>query len=186
MRVISGEAKGHKLRTPRGRNTRPTTDRIKESLFNIISSDLYVCNFLDLFSGYGSIGIEALSRGAKECIFVDDFNECKEVIETNLKFTKLFDKAKIYKKNVFDAILILGKENKKFDIIFMDPPYNEGLAEPALKAIVDNSILEESGYIIVESSSRLPIPKVPNLKILRKKDYKTTIMTFFGLEDKNA
>lgn len=186
MRVISGQARGHKLRTPEGRSTRPTTDRIKESLFNIISPDLYDCEFLDLFSGSGAIGIEALSRGAKESIFVDSSNKCKEIIESNLKFTKLFDKAKVYKKDVLEAIYLLGREDKKFDIIFLDPPYNEGLAEPTLKAIIDSDILNKQGYIIVESSSKLPTPKISNIKQLREKNYKTTTMTFFGLEDKDA
>lgn len=183
MRVISGSARGHKLQAPEGINTRPTTDRIKESLFNIIAYDLPECQFLDLFSGSGAIGIEALSRGAQRAVFVEESAVCKNIIESNLRFTKLFDKAQILKKEAVSAIYSLGEAKECFDIIFMDPPYNKQLAEPVLSAIVNTKVLKKDGYIIVERSSKLEPPHGSGLKIIREKDYKTTIMTFMVLED---
>lgn len=183
MRVISGTAKGHKLHTPEGLDTRPTIDRVKESLFNIIAYDLSQCRFLDLFSGSGAIGIEALSRGAQKAVFVDESNICEQVIERNLNFTKLYDKAIILKKDALSAISYLHSTNESFDIIFMDPPYNKGLIEPTLTAIINTKVLKKEGYIIVEHSSKVPIPSIKGLKIVREKDYKTTSMTFMILED---
>ena len=100
MRVIAGTAKGHKLKAPKGMDTRPTTDKIKETLFNIISQDIYDSNFLDLYSGTGAIGIEALSRGAKKAVFIDKSHICKMIIEDNLIHTKLKDKGIIYQIDV--------------------------------------------------------------------------------------
>ena len=105
MRVIAGAAKGHNLQTIEGLATRPTTDRIKETLFNIIAFDLPECSFLDLFAGSGGIGIEALSRGADEAVFVDAAAECQAVIEANLKHTKLQDRARVMKTDVLTAAL---------------------------------------------------------------------------------
>ena len=183
MRVISGLARGHKLLSPEGMDTRPTTDRIKETLFNIIALDLPEIQFLDLFSGSGAIGIEALSRGAKKAVFVDFSSKCKEVIEYNLNHTKLSDKAEVYCMDTVSAINMLGAKGEKFDIIFMDPPYNMGFYEPVLKAIKSSKILSDDGYIIAERSPKVSIPEIEGLKILREKEYKTTVMTFMALED---
>lgn len=181
MRVISGAARGHKLYAPEGNNTRPTTDRIKESLFNILAPDLQGCMFLDLFSGSGAIGIEALSRGSECAVFVD--SESGKLIEKNLLKTRLDNKARIYSRDVIDTITMLGKNNEKFDIIFMDPPYEGGYVLPVLLAIVKAQILKKGGYIVVEGGSQCPFPSVSGLKIIREKDYKTTIMTFLILEE---
>lgn len=183
MRVISGTAKGHKLYTSEGLHTRPTTDKIKESLFNIIAYDLPECKFLDLFSGSGSIGIEALSRGAQKAVFVDESDICKQIIEKNLNFTKLYEKAIILKRDILLAISYLHCTNEKFDIIFMDPPYDKGLIEPTLISIVNANLLKEDGYIIIEHSFKVSIPPIKGLKVMREKDYKTTSMTFMVLED---
>ena len=114
MRVISGSARGLKLKSPEVLNTRPTTDRIKESLFNIISPYLYNCSFLDLFSGSGAIGIEALSRGAKDATFVEFNKNSIETIKQNINLSKFKEKSTIYNLDVVEAINILGNNNKKF------------------------------------------------------------------------
>ncbi|HCT65013.1 MAG TPA: 16S rRNA (guanine(966)-N(2))-methyltransferase RsmD [Lachnospiraceae bacterium] len=183
MRVISGKARGHKLAAPEGLDTRPTTDRIKESLFNIIAPDIYDCEFLDLFSGSGSIGIEALSRGAKKAVFVDSGKKALEAIEYNLNHTKLIDNAKIIRTDVFAAIKMLGNENAKFDIIFMDPPYMSGLYKPTLMAILAADILNKDGCIIAEHPAKVELPVAEGFKIVRTKDYKKTVMSFWTLED---
>ena len=182
MRVISGTAKGHKLVAPEGKDTRPTTDRNKESLFNMIAPDLYDAVFLDLFCGSGAIGIEALSRGAKKAVFVDSSRQSRESTQRNLQHTKLEQKAELLNQDVFSAIRLLKNRNERFDIIFMDPPYEEGLVAPVLEAIVLSSLLREDGYVIVERGAKTLPPKVQGLKIIREKDYKTTVMTFMVLE----
>ena len=178
MRVISGQARGHKLKAPEGLSTRPTTDKIKESLFNIMAPDLYECEFLDLFSGSGAIGIEALSRGAQKAIFVDSSEICRNIIEENLKFTRLDAKAVVLKMDIFQAIEKLGACKNSFDIIFLDPPYESGITVPVLKAIVKADLLKADGYIVVERSSKLGLTEVEGLTVFREKDYKTTTMTF--------
>ena len=183
MRVISGNARGHKLAAPGGLDTRPTTDRIKESLFNIIAPDLYDCEFLDLFSGSGAIGIEALSRGAKKAVFVDNDKQAIEAMEYNLNHTKLMDRAEIFKAEVMTAIKALGAKNAKFDIIFMDPPYMAGLYKPTLSTILSEGLLNKDGYIIMEHPARVELPAVDGFKVVRRKDYKTTVMSFWTLED---
>lgn len=183
MRVISGSARGCNLVAPEGLDTRPTTDRIKETLFNIIAFDLPGCRFLDLFSGSGAIGIEALSRGAEKAVFVDSSEKCRKVIEHNLKHTRLEDRAKVLTKDIISAIDYLAKTGEKFDMVFMDPPYMEGFTEPVLTALAGSGILEEDVKIIVERSSKTEMPSVEGLTIYREKEYKTTIISFLTLEE---
>ncbi len=181
MRVISGSARGCNLVTPEGLDTRPTTDRIKETLFNIIAFDLAECRFLDLFSGSGAIGIEALSRGAEKAVFVDNSAESKKAIEKNLKHTKLEGKARVISKDVFAAIESLKTSGEKFDIVFIDPPYMKGFNEDVLKALVKAEILADGCRIILERSSEVDAPNVDGLVIYREKNFKTTVMTFMTL-----
>lgn len=180
MRVISGSARGHKLKAPKGLTTRPTTDRIKESLFNIIAPDLYGCTFLDLFSGSGSMGIEALSRGAVRAVFVDSDRQSNSVISDNLKATRLSEKAQVMQCDVRTAISRLGRSKESFDIIFMDPPYNKGFVESTLTYISEEKILNPDGYIIAEMSVEDNMPHISNLEAVRVKDYKITKMVFFS------
>ena len=182
MRVISGSARGRKLVTPEGLATRPTTDRIKETLFNIIAFDLRESKFLDLFSGSGGIGIEALSRGASEACFVDFSMESIGCIKQNLEATRLFDKAGVLEMDVFSALELLARQNKKFDIVFMDPPYNMQLVDKALRWIEKGELLSEDGFIIAEMDINEDIPRPDKLKVYRVKDYKTNKMVFYRLE----
>lgn len=178
LRVISGSARGLKLKAPDGLSTRPTTDRIKESLFNIISPDLYDCRFLDLFSGSGAIAVEALSRGAQKAVLVDSDFKSIAVIKQNLKSARVEQRAEVMKCDVVAAVSRLGARQEKFDIIFMDPPYNRNFINSTLNAIVNADILDDDGYIIVEQSQDDPVPDVNGLDIFRIKDYKITKMTF--------
>lgn len=182
MRVISGSARGLKLKAPDGMSTRPTADRIKESLFNIISADLYESRFLDLFSGSGSIAIEALSRGAKEAVLVDADFKSAAVIKQNLKASRLEGRAEVFNCDVISAINRLGKRGDKFDIIFMDPPYNKDFVNAALSAVVKADILSDEGYIIAEQSQKDAVPDINGLNVFRIKDYKITKMTFLQKE----
>ena len=178
MRVISGSARGLKLLSPEGLHTRPTTDRIKETLFNIMQPDIYLSDFLDLFSGSGAIGIEALSRGAEICVFVDNAASSAKIITKNIEAAHLSDKARVIKSDVFDALSDLGKTGGSFDIIFMDPPYAEGFNEPVLKKIVESGVLKPDGYIVLERSSDVKLSYIDGLEIFREKIFKNTTLTF--------
>jgi len=178
MRVISGSARGLKLKAPKGYDTRPTIDRIKESLFNIIANDLYNINFLDIFSGSGGIGIEALSRGAREAVFIDSSKESFDVISENLKSARLYERGYVIKSDVFAAISALGREKRKFDIIFMDPPYKKGLVEETLRTVQNADILAENGFVIAEQASDEPDISVDRFNVFRIKKYNKIKMTF--------
>ena len=184
MRVIAGAAKGHNLQTIEGLATRPTTDRIKETLFNIIAFDLPEASFLDLFSGSG--GIEALSRGAAEAVFVENAAECQKVIQANLMHTKLQGRARLLQTDVLSALDRLAAEGKKFDIIFMDPPYEAGLYTSVLERIAENGLLKAAGNLIAEGSSQIALTIPKGMKILREKVYKTTTLTFLCAEEENV
>ena len=146
MRVISGIARGTKLLAPKI-GTRPTSDRAKESIFNIIAERIPDSNFLDIFAGSGAIGIEALSRRARHAVFIDNSKEAIKIIRQNLEKTKLSDRA-----TIFDDILKIGRQvaAPTFDIIFMDPPFDKNLIEPTLDIIISKNILSPTGLIIVE------------------------------------
>lgn len=185
MRVIAGKARGTKLISPEGLETRPTTDRIKESLFNIIAPDLYDCLFLDLFSGSGGIGIEALSRGAKEAVFVDMSKDAFKCIKTNVEKTRFTQEAVIFNSSMELALNQLGKENKKFHIIFMDPPYNKDVINDTIELIVKYGLLVPKGYIIIESDSLYTITHSKELILYKEKKYGGTTMSFLkGTEDR--
>lgn len=186
MRIIAGKAKGHKLETPEGLATRPTTDRIKETLFNMIAFDLPGCRFLDLFAGSGAIGMEALSRGAEQAVFVENAAACQEVIVRNLAHTKLGEGARLLHMDAADALDRLAEENAAFDIIFMDPPYAAGLAEPILEEILKKNLLNGDGYIVWERAAQIPLELPAGFEILRQKEYRTTVLTFLRPEDRTT
>ena len=151
MRVISGTAKGTKLSSIESLSTRPTLDRVKESLFNILQNKIEDSTILDLFSGSGAIAIEFLSRGAKQAYLCDNNLAAIKMINANLDKTKLIDKAIIMKKDYRKALEILKKENIQFDIIFLDPPYQSDFAVDATKRILSLNLLKEKGTIIIET-----------------------------------
>lgn len=148
MRVISGIAKGISLESLEGNKTRPTLDRVKEALFNILQNDIRDTYVLDLFAGSGALGIEALSRGAKFCVMADKSNEAIKIIMKNLQKTRLEENAKVIKN---DYIKTLDSLNEKFDLIFIDPPYAENIAIDAIKRIVESDLLAEYGIIVLET-----------------------------------
>ena len=147
MRVITGKAKGITLSTPKGFNTRPTADRVKEALFSVIQFDIPGARVLDLFGGSGQLGIEALSRGAKSAVFVDASEEACRLIRENLKRTKMETEGKVFR---CDYQNYLKRCKESFDIIILDPPYAEVFLENALKMITEIDILQSGGIIITE------------------------------------
>lgn len=174
MRVIAGKARRLPLKTPSGMDTRPTTDRIKETLFNMLQDELYEVNFLDLFSGSGGIGIEALSRGAAKAWFVEQNRNAAAVIQENLAFTHLNDQAEVMVTSAVSAIMML-QGSVKFHVVFMDPPYGKGLEKEILRHPAFLSILEDNALVIVEADLNTDLlpEEIPGLHILKEKIYKT-------------
>ncbi len=154
MRVISGVARGTHLDTLKGENTRPTLDRVKESLFNIINSELEDSVILDLFSGSGAIGIEALSRGAKLAIFCDNSKEAIKIIKQNIEKVRMKDKSVVYLSDFQVALKKVKTENIKPDIIFLDPPYKSNGIIKSLELMLSLDILKEDTLIIAETDEK--------------------------------
>lgn len=181
MRVISGSARSLRLKTVDGMDTRPTTDRIKETLFNIINPSVYDSVFLDLFSGSGGIGIEALSRGAREAVFVESSPKAMSCIKDNLQYTRLAPKAITLTADVMDALYRLEGE-KTFDIIFMDPPYERGLEQKVLEYLSESDLVYEDTLIIVEASKNTDFSYAGDLgfDVIREKMYKTNKHVFLA------
>jgi len=148
MRVISGTAKGTKLDSLDTLETRPTLDRVKEALFNIIQTEIYDSIILDLFAGSGALGIECLSRGAKKAIFCDKSKEAYNIIKRNVEKTRLNEKTVIFNKD-YDKCLDYLEE--KFDIVFIDPPYNTNLAVDALSKILEKKLLSDKSIVVIET-----------------------------------
>lgn len=173
MRVIAGTARSMPLSTPKGDATRPTTDRIKETLFNMLQSYVPGCVFVDAFAGSGGIGIEALSRGARHAYFIDNSAESIKCITDNLKFTRLDDKATILRSDISGALRLIKEDS--VDVIFADPPYMGGYEYPFLSALSGKSFVTNDTIIIVESDLDTDVSFASGLgfDIIKEKCYKT-------------
>lgn len=184
MRVIAGTARSLRLKTPDGMDTRPTTDRIKETLFNILAPTIPDGEFLDLFSGSGGIGIEALSRGAAHAYFVDNSRKAVQVIRENLIHTRLEDRADILAYDAVSAIRLLEHSHGAFDVIFMDPPYRKNWEREILSALAQSRLADEQTLIVIESDRETDFPYLNELPfaIRRVKEYKTNKHTFLYKE----
>ena len=171
MRIISGKARGTKLYTLEGNLTRPTLDRVKESLFNILQNDISDCVFLDMFSGSGAIGLEAASRGAKNVILCDKNKQAIEIIEKNIQKTHLENNVVLYKK---DFENMLDNLNEKIDIVYIDPPYKTDLAYKAVKKLLDSNLLTYNTLVIIETDEEeriLEQIKELKIKVVNKRKY---------------
>lgn len=180
MRVIAGKARRLILKTIEGQETRPTTDRIKETLFNMIQGDMPGRSFLDLFSGSGAIGIEALSRGAGLAVMVEQNPKAAECIRENLKTTKLEDDAIVMNCDVMTGLGRLEGKGHVFDYIFMDPPYNNDWEKRIFQYLSDSQLIHEDTTIITEASLNTPFEYLDEMgyQIIREKDYKTNKHVF--------
>lgn len=174
MRVISGRARGTALYALDGLHTRPTTDRVKEAMFSIINFYIDSSIVLDLFSGSGALGIEALSRGADLCVFVENNKRALEIVKKNIEKTKFKDSARV----VFSDFKTFLKNTKEtFDVILLDPPYNKNMCDEAMSVIYERNLLKEGGIILCETEG----PEIIETKFEKKKDYtygKTKLTVF--------
>lgn len=177
IRVTGGELKGYKLKLPPSENIRPTSEKVKEAIFSILGSRTINCNFLDMFAGSGSVGIEALSRGADSCIFVEKNSLCCKIIKENIEKCRLIQKSKVIKNDVVKYI----KSNKiENSIIFIDPPYFEGIYQNIFYALSNSNLF--NSLIIVERFKKVKIPSnISNIKLQKERIYGDTIIDIFEL-----
>lgn len=184
MRVIAGTARSLQLKSVPGMDTRPTTDRIKETLFNILAPYIPESDFLDLFSGSGGIGIEALSRGANRAYLVENSRNAVKIIRDNLAHTKMEQRAEVIPYDAVSSMRMLEGKHGAFDVIFMDPPYNRELEKEVLYALADSSLAGNDTLIVVESSLETEFDYLEQLPfyIDRVKEYKTNKHTFLYRE----
>jgi 16S rRNA (guanine(966)-N(2))-methyltransferase RsmD len=187
MRVISGTAKGRRLTPPTDRRVRPTSDRTKEALFSILHSllgDLTGLKVLDVFAGTGNLGIEALSRGAASAVFIDSHRGSAALVNENLRSTGLYAKAEVMQSDVSLALSKLKMRNCTFDLVFADPPYDQGLAEKFLDIIADSVLLNKESLVVVESGAKENFLLAEGvLRQVDRRIYGDTALTFFSISD---
>lgn len=179
MRVIAGSCRGLQLKAPDTQKVRPAADKVKGAIFNILG-DIHQVEVLDLFAGSGSVGIEALSRGAAHCTFVESDKQIASYIEKNIQHCKLSKQSRILLQSVERAIPFLGKKGQSFDLIFIDPPYDKNLLNPNLKTLSHSTLLRAQTLIVAEHSPR-EIPKEERLEIIDQRKYGQTFVSFMKL-----
>ncbi|MCK8823600.1 16S rRNA (guanine(966)-N(2))-methyltransferase RsmD [Fuchsiella alkaliacetigena] len=178
MRVIAGKAKGQKLKSSSTQQVRPTSDRVKESLFNILGTAVRETKVLDLYAGFGGLGIEALSRGAKEATFIEKSRQQVEIIQENLSRTGFSEQAQVIKGEVLAKLHFLTTHS--FDIILLDPPYEADLVEPTIAKIMDLDLLQKAGVIVVEQSVQQEAQEnLAALELIRNREYGNTRLSLY-------
>jgi len=188
MRVIGGKAKGRKLRYPKlpsSKRLRPLTGQVKEALFNILAAEIPDSSFLDLFAGTGSVGIEALSRGARIAFFVEHDRKVAQTLRQNIELTGFSDRAEIYCLDVMKALKVIDRGGGRFNVIFIGAPYGSPLLEESLKEIARINIIDEDGLVIAEHGSRDSIlDSYGKLTRFRDSRYGDTVLSFYKVGEK--
>ncbi|WP_088104984.1 16S rRNA (guanine(966)-N(2))-methyltransferase RsmD [Halalkalibacter urbisdiaboli] len=180
MRVISGEKKGLSLKAVPGSSTRPTTDKVKESIFNIIGPYFEGGLGLDLYGGSGGLGIEALSRGVEKIIFIDQDRKAIETIKTNLHLCGFSERAEVYRNDAARALKALVKRELVFTHVFLDPPYAKQNIVSEISIIADHGLLAKEGVIVTEHSSNVELPEMlSNMEKVRVETYGDTTVSIF-------
>jgi len=174
MRIIAGDYKGRRINAVKGDNTRPTTDKIKENVFNIMGQFFTGGHVLDLFAGSGNLGIEALSRGMDHAVFIDINLNAIRVIKENIASLQLQRRTEVYRNDAFKALNILAKKGAKFDLIFLDPPYGEISIAELLTGIMEKDLLNDDGIIMCEYGEGMSVSyEMSSLKEVRREVYGT-------------
>lgn len=180
MRVIAGSAKGKRLKAKEGLVTRPTSARVREAIFDILAPYLEGSSFLDLYAGSGAVAIEALSRGAGRAVLVDHDPTCRRLAESNLRLAGLSRKAEVRCRDVGEALLAMGRKGEKFDLVFLDPPYQEELVDKTLKMILLAGVLRDGGLVLAEHGRRETVPgEVGTLQKLKHYRYGDTMLSLY-------
>ncbi len=181
MRIITGEYRGRKLESPIGYDIRPTTDKVKEAIFNILMNDTYDAVVADLFAGTGNLGLEALSRGARRCYFCDNSRESLRLVKTNIEKCRAQDKSVVLAGDYRKA---LSRIREKVDVFLLDPPYKDGLYEDCLKEIDTLDLLSSEGIIIAEHGIRDSVPeRTGSLVKVRERKYGKIKVSIYRRED---
>ena len=180
MRIITGSAKGIQLKTPTGLSTRPTTDRVKESLFGILGYLVEDARVLDVFAGTGNLSLESLSRGASSAIAIDKSANCQRIIRENAVKTKLDDRITVLKGDGLRYLAQYASEGKQFDLIFADPPYEQGFVEKVVASVDTSHVLADGGVLVTEHSKKEMIDEasLTKLEIRRQERYGETVVSF--------
>ncbi|MFZ2632246.1 MAG: 16S rRNA (guanine(966)-N(2))-methyltransferase RsmD [Desulfosalsimonadaceae bacterium] len=179
MRIIAGDFKGKKLASFRGTATRPTADRLRESIFNIRASDIQNAVVLDLFAGTGAFGLEALSRGATSVVFIDSEIAAVKIIEKNIASCRVTDRSRVIRWDIRRNLNCLSPAVPIFDLVFMDPPYNADLINPALRHLIKQGVLKNNASIIVEHASTEPIGSgIAGFELTDQRIYGKTVVSF--------
>jgi 16S rRNA (guanine966-N2)-methyltransferase len=179
VRVISGTLRGRRLKAPTGMATRPTADRIRESVFNILAGSIQYRRVLDLFAGTGALGIEAMSRGADSAVFIDQAKSALAVIRQNIRDLGLDDQTRIIHWDIRKNLNCLSSDPLSFDLVFMDPPYETNTVSPALTALVSSGALAPGALVVIEHSAREPIPHpVGTLALADQRRFGKTLVSF--------
>jgi len=180
MRVIGGAAKGRRLLAPKGQTVRPTADRVKESLFNILPRDLTGAKVLDLFAGTGNLSIEALSRGADRAVLIDASERSVAAIKENLRRLGFHGRGQVWTAPVARGLRSLARRDESFDYIFLDPPYDQALVGRTLEIIGKSNLLRDSGTLVVEHSARETVkPLYGSLQLHDQRRYGDTLLSFY-------
>lgn len=181
LRILGGEARGRRLRSLPDRGTRPTAGRVKESLFNILAARVPGSRVLDLFAGTGSLGLEALSRGAARAVFVEADPRCRGVIEENLRTLGFEGRALVVAGDAAAAVSALGKRAERFDLVFLDPPYGKGLLVPALEAVAASGLPAPGARVVAEHAAREALPQRVGTLVRRDvRRYGDTALSFYA------
>jgi 16S rRNA (guanine966-N2)-methyltransferase len=180
VRIISGQWRGRRLISPDTNQTRPTADRVKESVFNILQTRLQDASILDCFSGTGNLGLEALSRGAKHAHLIEQNKQAKQIIEQNCEQFKAKERSTIIQGDFFDVIQQLNKNNVVFDVIFVDPPYEQGLQQKTLKVLSESNCVIKETIIVVEHKTTTQLPQNAGELIKKQtRKYGMTSVSFY-------
>lgn len=187
MRVISGLYKGRRLKSVEGLQVRPTSDRLRETLFNVLSSSIEGAKFVDLCAGTGAVGIEALSRGAAHVTFVESSRRAAQVLNENLKHCGITEHVRVINRDVVAALKYFATFHMQFDFFYLDPPYDAGLYAPAMWAIVKGKLVAEAGVVIVEHRRNIELAaSYDYLRPYRQLTQGDTCLTFYSMDRGNA
>ena len=183
MRIIGGTLKGRKLATIRGTIIRPTADRLREAIFNILADRVERSVVLDLFAGTGALGIEALSRGAHSAVFVDNSDSAIAILKKNVRYCAIQENATIIKWDILKNLKSIKSFDPAFDLVFLDPPYNKDCIKPVLKTLYRNGALEKGACLVIEHSDTEPVPReLPVFNITDERRYGRTLVSFLLYE----
>lgn len=185
MRIIAGSMRSRTIAAPKGTDTRPTLDRTRESLFNIIAGNCPDAKVLDLYGGSGALALESISRGAKSAVVCDCSREAAKAIRQNIETLKVGEQVRFLFMQDLQAVHLLGREKAQFDLVFLDPPYRLS-TDPACKAMMEAGILEEDALVVIEHDVRVVPAPGENYQLIDKRQYRDTAISFYHFNNKNT